>query len=227
MTEWKPILQGRPTPGMQRLLGSARLDVPRPGGVARTVAALGLASGVTATAGASAASASTAGASVLVKWLAIGAATGAVVTGTGEAVRYGIADHETRTSAHKTVAAPATPAPISTAPRSTSFPDVPAAREADPSAATDPDPRSALSPLAQPPRPLDPERTRERAAPSSATTLAEEVRSLDAVRQLIAEGNARGALRSLDEYSRRFTQPRLGPEAALLREQARKLAQKP
>src|SRR5262245_52725647 len=94
MTDWKPILQGRPTRGIERLLGSARLDVPRPGGVARTVAALGLASGVTATAGVSAASASSAGASVLVKWLAIGAATGVVVTGTGEAIRYGVTNHD-------------------------------------------------------------------------------------------------------------------------------------
>jgi hypothetical protein len=226
MTEWKPILQGRPTPGMKRLLGSARIDVPRPGGVARTVAALGLASGVTATAGVSAASASSAGVTVLVKWLAIGAATGVVVTGTGEAVHYGMsANRDARPVAHETAATPASPARASTAPRSASFADVPAAREADPNAVTDPDPRRAMPPLAQPPSALP----RERAAPPSAMQppLAEEVRALDAVRQLMAAGDARGALRALDDFSRRFPQPRLGPEAALLREKARGLMEKP
>jgi hypothetical protein len=226
MTEFKPIMQGRPSHGMQRLLGSARIDVPRPGGAARTIAALGLATGVTATAGASTAAAATSGTAVLVKWLAIGAATGMVVTGTGEAVRYAVqAKQEVRPAVHQ-VAAPATPVRAPTAPRSASFPDVPAVREADPSAVTDPDSRSAPPSLAQLPSPLDPRRTRERAAPSAAgPPLSEEVRALDAIRALLAAGDARGALRSLDDYSRRFTQPRLGPEAALLREDARRRLQ--
>ena len=120
MTELKPILQGRPTRGEQRLLGSARIDMPQPGGAARMVAALGLASGVTATAGVSAASASGAGVTVLVKWLAIGAATGVVVTGTGEAVRYGFeSNREVRPEVQQT--APASPAPGAKAPSRASF----------------------------------------------------------------------------------------------------------
>jgi len=230
MTELKPILQGRPTRGEQRLLGSARIDMPRPGGAVRMVAALGLASGVTATAGASAASASSAGAAVLVKWLAIGAAAGAVVTGTGEAVQYGIeANREARPVVQQT--APASPAPGAKAPSRASFPGAPVSNGEEPSsvaAPASPGAQAAPPPNAQPFAAPPAERPRElAAAPITQPTLAEEVRALDAVRKLLAASDARGALRSLDDFSRRFTAPRLGPEAALLRQQARQQMEKP
>lgn len=232
MTELKPILQSRPSPGMQRLLGSARLDVPRPGGVTRTVAALGLASGVTATAGVSAASA-TSSAAIVAKWLVIGAATGAVVTGTGEAVRYRIdASRESRAQAHDVARTRAVPV------RATS------GREASPEAPSTLGavrPAEALPteavPAGQLPRSVGPARPSnldgrpvirpvvvgEAEHPQTTApepTLAEEVRALDDVRRALAIGDANGALRSLDEVARRFARPRLGPEAALLRTQA-------
>jgi hypothetical protein len=216
MTEWKPILQGRPSRGEQRLLGSARIDRPRAGGAARMVAALGLASGVTATAGVSAASGASAGTAVLVKWLAIGAATGVVVTGTGEAVRYGIdANRDVRPVvqhvAEQTVPAPARPVD---APPQGALPDVPATEAEAARAGAEPRPRTEHARESLP------------VVPASPPTLAEEVRALDAVRKLLAAGDASGALRSLDDISRKFTQPRLGPEAAVLRQQARRQLQR-
>jgi uncharacterized protein HemY len=68
-------------------------------------------------------------------------------------------------------------------------------------------------------------------------TLAEEVHRLDGVRKLLAAGDAQSALASLDALARRVPQPRLGPEATLLRaqalmalgrtEEARRLVRKP
>lgn len=57
-------------------------------------------------------------------------------------------------------------------------------------------------------------------APAEASTeprLDVEVRSLDAARSALASNDAHGALAALDDYDRRFTAPRLAPEAALLR----------
>ena len=47
-----------------------------------------------------------------------------------------------------------------------------------------------------------------------------EVRSLDAARSALTSNDARGALAALDDYDRRFSAPRLAPEAALLRVEA-------
>lgn len=220
MTELRPILQGRPTRGEMRILGSARLDSPRPGGVARTVAALGLASGVTATAGVSAASASSAGGALIVKWLAIGAATGVVVTGTGEAVRYGIESVRTVPALSREVrSGPRLEArPVDSRPVARSIPVAPPA-DPEPGATKAFD--SELPPAR--PRPPSSAPAREPApAPAfaPAPTLSDEVRALDGVRAHLAAGNASAALAGLETFSRRFSSPRLGPEANLLRAQA-------
>jgi hypothetical protein len=47
--------------------------------------------------------------------------------------------------------------------------------------------------------------------------LACEVSSLDEIRQALASGRAEASLRLLDAHEQRFTHPRLGPEAQLLR----------
>lgn len=229
MTELKPILQGRPSRGELRLLGSARIDVPRPGGVARTVAALGLASGVTATAGVSAASASSAGATVIVKWLAIGAVAGAAVTGTGEAVRYRLDASRARAAAVR--AETESESRARPAPRANAAPMRSQAPESPPTPEAPADPRvvSAFPNAAVPNANADAPRTMRMeprlepfASAEFATqpTLAEEVRTLDGVRRLLAAGDARAALASLDALARKVRAPKLGPEATLLRAQA-------
>jgi hypothetical protein len=50
--------------------------------------------------------------------------------------------------------------------------------------------------------------------------LAEEVRSVDRARSLVAAGRAAEALRVLDAYDRRFSEHRFAPEALYLRMEA-------
>jgi hypothetical protein len=58
------------------------------------------------------------------------------------------------------------------------------------------------------------------AAGKDASSLPEELSALESARRALVAGDAKRALQQLDEYARRFSKPRLGTEAAVLRIEA-------
>lgn len=94
-------------------------------------------------------------------------------------------------------------------------------------AAVTPEPETLAQPSAAPPQPLSlapmklPVRARPATpAPAPTSTLAEEIASIDRVRQAVYAKDKEAALRGLDDYDRRFPNGALAPEAQLLRTRA-------
>lgn len=248
MTELRPILGDEPTDDERRLLDSARLDVPAHAGRRRTLAAMALAAAVTTTAGTGGAAATTAGAGLIVKWVALGAIGGTIALGAVGSMTRLVGGPEPRPSA---VVAPrpapaasyaGKPAPaISSLPRAAPVETQPARPDdqvqparADEQAQRNPTPvhlaPSAATRIparsAEPTRPADlpaslaPPLRDPAIVPAADDTLTAEVTALDEARRALAAGDPAPALLALDEYDHRFVQRRLGPEAAVLRIEA-------
>lgn len=189
----------------QELILSARRDAPRPAAMQRTLASIGVgvgtALGVASVAEGAVVVPVKVGAIALTKWLTTGVALGVVTAG---GVKLTERAFEPTRPAVTVAAKPAAPRPIkaleATAPADTAA--VPVA-EAPPSA----------PPAETAPAPAVNGRSAPVATPSS---LPEEVRSLDAVRRALAEGDAPGALALLRRYDATFRAGALSPEARLL-----------
>ncbi len=171
-------------------------------GALASVGSVGVAAGAAhaAVQGAHVATGSGAAAAGVIKAFAIGLVSGAVMAGGA----VGIEQLAKR--------------PVEPAPRAAMAPQ---RFVAPPSPA--PPPGAGASALA--PAPTAPRRAAVPAPPSASavapsTRLAEEVAALDRARSALSGGDARGALRALDDYAARFPQGALGPEASVLRIEA-------
>jgi hypothetical protein len=235
MTELRPLLTRDPANAYVRLLGSAELDVPPREGRARLLARLGVqAAGVLGAGTAAAATSGAAGLSVISKWIAIGMMTGFATTGS-----LHLLEQKAQGSAGEREAMPAAAiVPVekrsllqSPAPRSERASEQAPAREEGAAKAP---PRQR--PAAPVPRPAAEPRSEAKPKATLAATLADEVAALDAARRALQAHDANRALGMLDAHERRFEQPRLAPEATLLRietlalagrrDEARRLAQR-
>jgi hypothetical protein len=188
------------------LILSARRDAPRPAALRRTLVSIGVAVSLplgvaTVAEGAVAVPVVKLGAVVLTKWLATGAALGVATAGGAKLAERAFA--------------PETPVLVS-----------PAAKRATPRAQTSSratgESSSAVTvegptALVQPAPIVPPAADTARApAPTPSASLPEEVRSLDAARQALSQGDARGALGVLGRYQARFENGALMPEARVL-----------
>jgi hypothetical protein len=209
---------------------------------------MALAAAVTTTAGTGGAAATTAGAGLIVKWVALGAIGGTIALGAVGSMTRLVGGPEPRPSA---VVAPrpapaasyaGKPAPaISSLPRAAPVETQPARPDdqvqparADEQAQRNPTPvhlaPSAATRIparsAEPTRPADlpaslaPPLRDPAIVPAADDTLTAEVTALDEARRALAAGDPAPALLALDEYDHRFVQRRLGPEAAVLRIEA-------
>jgi hypothetical protein len=193
------------------LLESAHDDRPSPHARRRTIVALGLGGsivGASATISSATAAASTTGLGVF-KWIVFGVVSGLVTAGGSHLVMQG---HE----------APAKPAmavkgPTLIAPR------VRREIEAAISPASAPTKEVAPVEMAAPPARLGPAPPRPPASPSSkasATTLAQEVASLDSAREALSTGDSGKAIEALDRHEKQFKSGALSPEVEVLRMEA-------
>ena len=232
---------------LKALLSAAREEGPNPAALQSTLTAVGVGSGIIATAGtasgvsaASVASGASGGAHglagaaslgsakgvasttllVVAKWLGAGALAGVMATSAAYVVSEQVAP--TRSVAATPTAQKSAPLvlPKAPPPAATSIPAVPVASEEPAAPALKPPTAAAL-----------PAPTNSLGAPSAAplsvpaevdpsAPLAAELALLDSARQALAQGNAAHALRSLDDYDAQFRHPNLAPEALYLRLEA-------
>lgn len=236
MSDLRPLLAEDLTEDERRLLRSARIDVPHRNGKLRTVAAMGLAAATAA--GTSGASAATAGAGLMVKWMALGALGGTIALGAAGGLtplvrgfeRHpppAVITHVPSAASHaahpvldvlpsRTLSEDIAPAARPDEAKPPPAPSTPAAPTARVVAIgrTEPPSHPADSPA---PRTTWPQQEPAVAPPVAVTTLAAEVGALDEARRTLASGDAEAALRALDAYDRRFSRRRLGTEATVLR----------
>ena len=201
MSELRPILGEAPTEEEERLLCSARLDVPPASGKRRALAAMGVAAAITTAAGTGGATAAVLRVGVLVKWIAVAAIGGAVAYAVEGAHPHAARDVDHRPpsaaglrATGAPTSAPAAPPPEGSSPPTTGSPQM----DSSP-----PWPPRAVARASEP--------------PPARATLAAEVSALDDARRALASGDAAGALRDLDAYNRTFARQRLRPEAIVLR----------
>ncbi len=233
---------------LKALLSAAREEEPHPAALQSTLTAVGVGSGIIATAGtasaASAASAASGGAHglagaaslgsakgiasstllVVAKWLGAGALAGIAAT----SAVYAVNERAAATSRASVTSRPPAPAVVAKA--------LPRLAQPTPAMTTEPE------------RPIEPEKPAAPEAKTIATAgpspplnapvapvapplsvpaevhpgapLAAELALLDSARQALAAGNAARALGALDDYDAKFRQPNLGPEALYLRLEA-------
>lgn len=144
------------------------------------------------------------GAVALTKWLATGVVLGAATAGGAKITERAFEP------ARPALTAPAKPV---AAPRAVPSPRDLAASGAQKAPLPEPAPLAAPAPVATAPPPVVSVPSVPPATPSS---LPEEVRSLDAARSALAQGDARGALALLRRYDARFGTGALSPEARVL-----------
>jgi hypothetical protein len=191
----------------QDLIRSARRDAPGPVAFRRTLAALGvgvsLPLGVASVAEGAVVVPMKLGAVALTKWLATGVALGVATAGGAKLTER--AFEPTRSAVVVTAK--------STAPRAApSTPDT-AASGMETAGVTKQAEVTEPAPVVAAPMP----NANAASAPvATASSLPEEVRSLDAARSALAEGDARGALALLRRYDARFGTGALSPEARVL-----------
>lgn len=226
MNDLEPMLRGGAHPEEARLLRSAELDVPPPGGKSRMITLLGVGAGgaVTAAAAQTHAAVTT---GVVSKWLAVGALAGSVTTGSLEVARW-YATEASRTPVMQAAGVKQGAPPAVAESRATA--DLPMVEAAPP----------RLEPAA-PPSPRVGAGSRERAgaarasvelepekgspplpatAPSLEPSLANEVAAIDRARAALVAHDSPRALSALEDHARAFTRPRLAPEALLIRVEA-------
>jgi hypothetical protein len=186
------------------LILSARRDAPRPAALRRTLVSIGVAVSLplgvaTVAEGAVAVPVVKLGAVVLTKWLATGAALGVATAGGAKlAERAFVPEKPMLVAPAAKRGTPRAETPASVTPESAS-------------AAT------AGAPMAPVPAAVPAAADAARAlAPTPSASLPEEVRSLDAARQALSRGDARGALALLGRYKERFGNGALMPEARVL-----------
>jgi hypothetical protein len=188
------------------LILSARHDAPRPAALRRTLASIGV--GVsfplgvaTVAEGAVTAPVAKVGAVVLMKWLVTGAALGVATAGGAKLTERALE--------------PEKPAVVSlAAKRATARAEKPPRAEGEGAfAVTAEAPVAPVRPAATVTLGAD---TARAPAPTPSASLPEEVRSLDAVRQALAQGDGGGALALLGRYEARFVSGALLPEARVL-----------
>jgi hypothetical protein len=221
------MLDDHPSDAERLLLESVRVDVPPTSSKRRMFAALGLAAATTTTASAGGASASSALAISLMKWVAVGAVSGAVAFEAREQF-----DRTTRPPLGRTASTSIAPPDLhevkpNLAPsrEELPMPSEPTSLEPPVSAdeVTPPPVRSTSTKVAtvlpDPPSPAQIERQAVPAPRAAAPlqTLGDEVATLDGARRALASGDAEGALSMLGSYDGHFAQPVLRPEADLLR----------
>jgi hypothetical protein len=222
MSEPKRWLEAGAPPDIEHLVRAAQAERPDEASLARTLSAVGIGLAATSVAANTKAAGAAAGAGtakvtlpltggVLAKWATLAATVGTLTVG---AVKLA-------TDAPRMAGAPASSSVPSARARPGTIPAMPMHSEpilAAPSAAphitalvpAGPETRghSAGGAAAAP------------AAPADAETLADEVRSIDRARALLAAGRARQTLGVLDEYERRFRKRGFAPEALYLRMEA-------
>jgi len=192
------------------LLRSARADRPSPRARQRALQAMGVGGAIaTASVTASGASAATTGAASLLKWIGGGVVSGILAVGGAHYAQQPAAPPPPRVKAVQPHASAGVTA---------------ATRAARPAPATEEPAPATEAPSPEPPSPAAPTRPTAplAAAPKPATSaLAEEVRLLDRAREAIAGGDADAALDALARRDQRFGGGALGPEATVLRIEAR------
>ncbi len=212
----RPIREDAPTATERELLDAARLDAPLPSARARALATLGLLGASTITTSAGAAATWWPPGRRQAAWLALGAMGAALAIGGVEGLGR---------LAHRGGSVPANAAQ----------PDAPGTTGVASPVAEPPRLPSAVGPPALPDAasmPASPAGRRARAAkgasvvpdlPPAGTSepdLGAEVAALEEVRRELASGHATVSLDLLDAYDRRFSAPRLEPEARMLRLEA-------
>jgi hypothetical protein len=244
MSEPRRLLDGEASEFERTLLGAAREDGPSPGARARLAASLGVAAGVAgvaATAGTASAAVKTAsagaaavaggavaggaasggaalGSALVLKWLAIGIAGGALAVGGAAAVGRGSSPSPAAsTDASRAVVAHEAPRLVEARGASTGTPPsaVEAPENIPPSAVEAPAPSSSTAPAAPPSA-----RAPVASAAAEPSPLAEETALLDRARAALAAHDGPGALAALAEHDRRFASGALGPEALVVRVEA-------
>ncbi|HEV8551099.1 MAG TPA: hypothetical protein VGQ57_18755 [Polyangiaceae bacterium] len=224
MKDPERLVHGSPDALAGRLLRAGAAEAPPSGGVERTLAAIGVATGALGTAGtAGALGAASAGKAAttlsllgVAKWAGIGMAGGIAVSLTAHGLgtlQAGRAS-PSNTASHAVTAgerAPATPKPQGPRAGSTAMALPSAEATQDVNAAGSAPPHNARA-ATSPSSPLSPSETN---AP-----LAAEVGFVDRARALFQRGDARAALAALAPYERSFPEPRLLPEVLFLRMEA-------
>ncbi len=205
------------------LLGSARLDVPRPGSKARLLAGLGVA---TASGAAAAATSGATAAWTVSKWAALGMLAGTVATGSVEVIRAHLDSAGARPDAPVASGAVASPPHHVEATRAVasatiaSAPPVVVSRPAlahRPAFTVDGEPPRSSQPSS--PSPSVPSLPAP-ASPAPSPALADEIGALDRARQSLQARDASSALRTLEAFEASFPNARLRPEARMLRMEA-------
>jgi hypothetical protein len=245
MSELTPLISSTNDDLELLLLRSADGDEPRPHALPKVAAALGIGAATLGLAtGAALAEPTLLGSAAaakpitllsVLKWLGVGMTAGALVGGGAHvAFRPSHVGALARPAVTAPAVAPAAPGELRRVAPALIPPPPPAAEEEReileettpapaskgapaPAPVTAPAAPAALSPLgstasfaAEPPGPT----------PEEASTLSEEVRSLDAARRELATGHARAALTTIDAYRARFPQGSLRTEATVLRVEA-------
>jgi hypothetical protein len=202
MTELKRWLEDGAPPEVDKLLRAARAETPRRSSLQRTLLSLGV-TGLATTAGAKTVAGAVA---ITLKWVAVGALGGSVVMGTVAGIRQLAGPSPAPSVSVQSVSRPGV-SPRPAEPRH----DIPqpARPEASPEAKGK---STGVLPLAS--RAPEPGSAIDR-------RLSEEIGVIDRARASLNAGDPGGALRVLDDYDRRFSDPHLAPEALYLRMEAR------
>jgi len=220
MSEPKRWLEEGAPRDIEQLVRAAQAEQPDEASLGRTLAALGIGLGVSSIALGAQAAGTTASASgaahvtvitggLLAKWAGLGATLGTLAAGAATIARDAPHATEPPPSSLREQQRPATKPLLSVADHSK---PTPLEQSSSVSAAAS----RAAPPVAR----AAPAAVSTSAAPLDAETLAEEVRSMDSARALLAAGRAAETLLVLDEYERRFRERRFAPEALYLRMEA-------
>jgi len=218
------------------LILSARRDQPGPKAFRRTLTSLGVglslplgAAGVAqgAVVGAVVAPAKIGGV-VLTKWLATGALFGVVTVGGARVAEHALTpkvpavtvatDGKARAPVSERSAPEAAPTGWSSPPASIEPAEPPAAVRADPGA--EHAPTSLSSAVVASGGAVPPSRAFEPLAPPDQDALKREITAVDAAREALRGGDARGAIGRLEQYEKAFPGGALSPEASVLRVRA-------
>jgi hypothetical protein len=187
------------------LLRSARQDAPRPAAMRRTLAAIGVGMSLplgVVTVAEGAIVPVKLGAVVLTKWLATGVALGVATAGGAKLTERAleppraavVAPADAPRAAPPRAPRPATSAASAMPPMAAAVPPVPVATV-------------TAAPVGD---------TARAVVPGAPSSLPEEVRSVDAAREALAQGDARGSLALLRRYEATFGSGALLPEARVL-----------
>lgn len=210
MSDPRRLLEGEADEFEARLLSAGRYDAPSGASRRRIMAGLGFGGALTIATAASTAQAGSSGVlaslgrAALRHWGWTAAVGGAAVWASVELSKTEPLPPQPPAALGR--AQPlTTPPPVAFTGSGSANPVEPAATEAEPAP--------------QPPANAAPKRA-PAAASKDASSLPEELSALESARRALVGGDAKRALQQLDEYSRRFSKPRLGTEAAVLRIEA-------